>query len=206
MPASGLDGLSRYSDVVRSTGGDAFTLRFAGPGDAAALQTYVRGLSPRSRHDRFLGAISELPSGLLYDFTHLGRDDRFTLLVTLPADGLEVIVGEARYALHAEDGSLEFGLSVHDRWQGHGIGAALMDNLECRAAALGASSMFADTLRTNQIMIALARKSGFRLVRHPDDWKLLRFEKQVAYAPAEIPCASWRLAALARQAAGATPR
>ena len=44
-------------------------------------------------------------------------------------------------------------------------------------------------------MIALARKAGFALVRHPEDWKLVRFEKQIALAPDEIPCASWRLAA-----------
>jgi len=50
-------------------------------------------------------------------------------------------------------------------------------------------------LRSNGAMIALARKAGFALVRHPEDWKLVRFEKQIALAPDEIPCASWRLAA-----------
>jgi hypothetical protein len=44
-------------------------------------------------------------------------------------------------------------------------------------------------------MIALARKSGFSFIRHPDDWKLVRFEKPIELARQEIPCASWRLAA-----------
>ena len=75
-----------------------------------------------------------------------------------------------------------------------------MKNLECRAAALGAEHMFGDTLRSNETMIALARKSGFAFVNHPDDWKLVRFGKDIAVEPKDIPCASWRLAALSRQA------
>jgi hypothetical protein len=52
-------------------------------------------------------------------------------------------------------------------------------------------------------MIGLARKSGFAFTNSPGDWKLVRFEKHIALAPQEIPCASWRLAArqFARQAA-----
>ena len=80
-------------------------------------------------------------------------------------------------------------------WQGQGIGSALIGNLECRAAALGAAKMFGDTLRSNETMIALARKLGFAFTRHPDDWKLVRFEKSVAVDAEEIPCASWRLVA-----------
>jgi hypothetical protein len=43
-------------------------------------------------------------------------------------------------------------------------------------------------------MIGLARNSGFTFRRNPDDWKLVRFDKHIALAPEEIPCASWRLA------------
>jgi GNAT superfamily N-acetyltransferase len=122
------------------------------------------------------------------------------VVATKMVDGFETIVAEARYALHPETPTLEFGLSVDDRWQGHGIATALMKNLECRAAALGAEHMFGDTLRSNQTMISVARKSGFAFVKHPDDWKLVRFDKEINVAPKDIPCASWRLAALSRQA------
>jgi len=193
--------LLRYRDTVRSRRGDAIAIRFAVPANAEALQAYIRSLSPQSRANRFLGAVSELPKHVLDEFVDPGRDDRFSVLATIEVDGLEHIIGEARYALHADD-SLEFGLSVHDRWQGRGIGAALMTNLECRAAALGAVSMFADTQRTNDVMIGLAQKSGYDIMRHPDDWTLLRFEKQIADVPAKIPCASWRLAAMTRQLTG----
>ena len=55
-------------------------------------------------------------------------------------DGFETIVGEARYAFNTDTSSFEFGLSIDDRWQGHGIGKALLKNLECRAAAFGAEA------------------------------------------------------------------
>jgi RimJ/RimL family protein N-acetyltransferase len=116
-------------------------------------------------------------------------------------DGFERIVGEARYAFHADTASLEFGLSIDDRWQGQGIGKALLKNLECRAAALGAERLFGDTLRSNDAMIAVARKSGYAFTASPGDWKLVRFEKHLDVEPRDIPCASWRLVATSRQAA-----
>ena len=196
MTALRFDNLTQYSDVLRSRSDEPITARFVEPRDAEELQSYFRSLSIRSRYNRFLGALSELPASVLDHFTHVGMDDGFTVVATMQTDGFETIVGEARYALHPEDASLEFGLSIEDRWQGHGIGSALMKNLECRAASLGASRLFGDTLRSNEAMISLARKSGFVFTRHPEDWKLVRFEKSLGRAaPREIPCASWRLAA-----------
>jgi len=189
------DDLKQYSDVVRSRRGDVVNVRFVEPRDAEELQNYFRSLSARSRYNRFLGAMSELPQGVLHHFTHVNERDGFTVIATIEVEGFETIVGEVRYIIHPDDGSLEFGLSIEDRWQGFGIGAALMKNLECRAAALGAERLVGDTLRSNEGMIALAKKSGFAFTHHPDDWKLVRFEKQIAVTPGAIPCASWRIAA-----------
>jgi RimJ/RimL family protein N-acetyltransferase len=174
------------------------TVRFVEPRDAEELQNYVRALSAGSRYSRFLGAISELPRNVLDHFTHVGERDAFSVVATMMIDGFETVVGEARYAFHAFDDSLEFGLSIDDRWQGQGIGKAILRNLECRAAALGAGRLFGDTLRSNEAMIGLARHSGFAFARNADDWKLVRVEKHIATDPRDIPCASWRLAAAAR--------
>ncbi len=195
-----LEDLKQYSDTLRTRQGDAISVRFVEPRDTDELQHYFRSLSTRSRYNRFFGALSELPKGLLNEFLQVGERERFSVVATMMVDGFETIVAEARYAFHAETSTLEFGLSVDDRWQGHGIATALMKNLECRAAALGAEHIFGDTLRSNQTMISLARKSGFAFVNHPDDWKLVRFDKEIHAAPKDIPCASWRLAALSRQA------
>jgi RimJ/RimL family protein N-acetyltransferase len=201
MTALHLDDLKQYSDVLRAKGGNAVKVRFVEPGDREELQNYIRSLTARSRYNRFLGAMSELPKAELERFIHVGVADRFTVVATMPIDGFETIVGEARYAFHQETSSVEFGLSIDDRWQGHGIGLALMKNLECRAASLGAERIFGDTLRSNTSMIGLARKSGYVLANSPGDWKLVRVEKEIHVEPQESPCASWRLAAASHTAA-----
>ena len=195
MSALRLDDLRQHSDILRLRSGQSLTVRFLEPGEGEALQAYFRALATGSRYNRFLGAMSELPRNLLADFIHVGEGDRFTVIATTDIDGHETIVGEARYAFDPDRDSFEFGLSIDDRWQRQGIGSVQMRNLECRAAAFGATRLFGDTLRSNQAMIALARKSGFDFTNNPDDWKLVRFEKHSDLAPKEIPCASWRLAA-----------
>jgi RimJ/RimL family protein N-acetyltransferase len=190
-----LDDLRQHSDILRLRSGKSLTLRFVEPRDAEALQAYFRSLTTRSRYNRFLGAMSELPQDLLDHFVHVGEADRFSVIATMTVDGIETIVGEARYAFDAETDSFEFGLSIDDRWQGQGIGSALLGNLQCRAAAFGARHLSGDTLRSNEAMIALARKSGFAFTNSPGDWKLVRLEKHIELAPQENPCASWRLAA-----------
>jgi GNAT superfamily N-acetyltransferase len=190
-----------YSDVLRSRSGAPVTVRFVEPRDAEALQSYFRSLTTRSRYNRFLGAMRELPKNLLDNFIHVGEAEQFTVVSTMIVDDLETIVGEARYAFHAENSSIEFGLSIDDRWQGQGIGKALLKNIECRAASFGAARLYGDTLRSNEAMISLAGKSGYAFANSPGDWKLVRFEKNLDVEPQDIPCASWRLAAIARQAA-----
>src|SRR5882757_10511183 len=144
MTTMRLDDLRQYSDVLRARNGEVVIVRFVEPRDAEALQDYFRSLTTRSRYNRFLGATRELPPSVLEDFIHIGEADRFSVIATMLVDGHEIIVGEARYAF--EDGSIEFGLSIDDRWQGHGIGKALLKNLECRAASFGAERLFGDTL------------------------------------------------------------
>ena len=201
MTSFRLDDLRQYSDVLRSRSGEPVTVRFVEPRDAEALQSYFRSLTTRSRYNRFLGAMRELPKSLLDNFIHVGEAEQFTVVATMIVDGFETIVGEARYAFHAENSSIEFGLSIDDRWQGQGIGKALLKNIECRAASFGAERLYGDTLRSNDAMISLARKSGYAFTNSPGDWKLVRFEKNLDVEPQDIPCASWRLAAIARQAA-----
>src|SRR6202047_3573716 len=133
--------LRQHSDVLRLRSGKSLTVRFVEPRDAEALQGFFRSLTVRSRYNRFLGAMSELPQTELDHFIHVGEADRFSVIAVMPIDGAETIVGEARYGFEPDAASFEFGVSVDDRWQGQGIGSTLLRNLECRAAAFGATRM-----------------------------------------------------------------
>jgi GNAT superfamily N-acetyltransferase len=180
MIALSLNELRRYEDILRLPDRTSLTVRFVEPRDAHALQDYFRSLPVRSRYNRFLGAVSELSQAQLDDLMKIGEGGHFSVIAVMKIDGVETIVGEARYAFEVETGRFKLALSVDDRWQGRHVGSTLLGNLECRAAALGATTLFGDTLRTNGAMIGLARQSGYTFVPSPGDWRQVRFEKLIA--------------------------
>jgi len=112
-------------------------LRPARLSDGDALQTYVRGLSPQSRYNRFLAAASELPGSKLARALAANGRDRLTLLLTSTAEGRERVVGEARVALSCEERAGEFSMSIANDWQHLGVGSALLEEIERKAAADG---------------------------------------------------------------------
>jgi acetyltransferase len=155
------------------------TLRPITPDDAKVLQAYVRGLSPESRYNRFLGALQELPPAELEHVTHLDRKYDLALLAEMKVAGASVVIGEARHACAPDRVECEFALSVADDWRRTGIGTLLMTEMEQRARSLGARRLVAESLRTNDGMKALARKTGFSLADMPNDARLIRIVKDL---------------------------
>jgi GNAT superfamily N-acetyltransferase len=141
----------------------SLALRPARSSDGDALQNYVRGLSPQSRYNRFLGAASELPASELARALAANGRDTQTLLLTSTAEDPETVVGEARVAFWCAKRAGEFSMSIADDWRRLGLGSALLQEIERKAAADGIELLFGDTLRTNEGMIGLARRRGFRL-------------------------------------------
>ena len=164
-------------------------LRPARLSDGDALQSYVRGLSPQSRYNRFLGAANELSASELARTLAANGRDTLTLLLTSTADDCETVVGEARVALSCAERAGEFSMSIADDWQHVGVGSALLQEIERKAAADGIEWLFGDTLRTNEGMIALARGRGFRLGAGLEP-RLVRIQKRLDAAP-DLPCRKW---------------
>jgi len=157
--------------------------------DGDALQAYVRGLSPQSRYNRFLGAVSELSASELTRALAANGRETLTLLLTATADR-ETVVGEARAALSCAERAGEFGMSIADDWQHLGVGSALLQEIERRAAADGIELLFGDTLRTNEGMIGLASVRGFRIGRAFEP-RLVRIQKRLEDAAPDLPCRKW---------------
>lgn len=165
-------------------------LRPARLGDGEALQNYVRGLSPQSRYNRFLGAASELPASELARALAANGRDTLTLLLVSTAQNRETIVGEARVALSCAERAGEFAISIADEWRRLGVGSAFVAEIERRAAADGIERLFGDTLRTNAGMIALARGRGFQLGPGLEP-RLVRIQKRLEEAAPDLPCRKW---------------
>ena len=158
--------------------------------DGESLQNYVRGLSPQSRYNRFLGGASELPASELARALAANGHDTLTLLVTSKLMGRETVVGEARVALSCAERAGEFGMSIADDWQHAGAGSAVLQEIERKAAADGIEFLFGDTLRTNEAMIGLALGRGFRLEPGLEP-RLVRIRKRLDDAAPDLPCLKW---------------
>ena len=158
--------------------------------DGDLLQSYVRGLSPQSRYNRFLGAVSELPPSELARALAANGLDTLTLLLTSTADDRETAAGEARVALSCADRAGEFSMSIADGWRRRGLGALLLKEIERKAASDGIEWLFGDTLRTNDGMIALARSRGFELEAGLEP-RLVRIRKRMEDVAPDLPCLKW---------------
>ncbi len=165
-------------------------LRPARSDDGEALQAFVRGLSPQSRYNRFLGAASELPPAELARALAANGRDTLTLLVTSMAGDGETVVGEARVALWCAERAGEFSMSIADEWRHLGVGSALLQEIERKAASDGIEWLYGDTLRTNEAMIGLALRRGFRVGTGLEP-RLLRIEKPLEDAAPDLPCRKW---------------
>lgn len=191
------DELRSFADTVRLPLGHSLTVRFVEPADIERLQAYFRSLTRQSHYNRFQGSVQELPQTELNRILRIGEERRFAVIAEMTIDGRPVIVGEARYAFDHALRKVEFGMSIGNAWHRMGMGSALLANLECRAAAFGTASLFGEALRTNEPMIAFARKAGFGFKHSPDDWRLVRFEKEIGFDLEDIPCAGSRRIATA---------
>ena len=181
MPIMGGPAALTVRRIVAARSGRLLTIRPVEERDAPALQAYIRGLSVASRYSRMLGAASEWPPSELQAILHPVDSDHVALLATLMIEGHERVVAEARLAHDPETERVELALSVDDRWQKQGLGAALFADLQRRAALVGPVDLFGDTLRTNESMLGLARTSGFALLPAAGDWRLVRFHKHIEY-------------------------
>jgi GNAT superfamily N-acetyltransferase len=178
-PALGLGPSAELSSSLRLPGGQAVAVRPMESCDTESLQEYVRGLSRRSRHNRFLGALNELSPAELDRLSHLDLRDQAVLIAEVQINGIRTIIAEARYAMLRDASQCEIALSVTDGWQRQGLGTLLLDVLERRASELGARAVVADALCSNQAVKGLFRKAGFPIRPDIGDARLVRMTKDV---------------------------
>lgn|SRR5262245_50528516 len=71
------------------------------------------------------------------------------------------VVGGTR-CIVAQPGSAEVGFAVVDKYQGQGVGAALMQHLAIIARQVGSKELIAEVLPDNIPMLKVLKKSGLR--------------------------------------------
>jgi acetyltransferase len=160
-------------------GAPRVTFRAAGPQDCDVIQSYIRQLSPTSRHNRFLGTLKELSPSVLHAMTHTDHWHRLTVIAETVVAGARVMIGEACYALAPDGISCETAVSVTDAWQRRKLGTLLLDTLASRARRVGARYLIGEVLRSNRAMTALAQKTGWVVTARIADPRLIRVTRQL---------------------------
>jgi RimJ/RimL family protein N-acetyltransferase len=133
-------------------------LRTIEPEDRDAIAAGFDELSDESRYRRFLSAVPRLSSSTLRYLTDVDHHHH-EAVIAFSHEGEPM--GVARYVREdPESDSAEVAVTVVDRWQGRGLGTALLARLTDRAREEGVQRFTATALATNNEMIDLLRNLG----------------------------------------------
>ena len=140
------------------SGTDRLRLRSLKADDAERLVDSFAHLSLESRHLRFFYPKKLLSPAEIDLLTH--PDHREHEAVAAFSRGSGVLLGVARFVREPDDPSVASVTAiVGDRFQGHGVGTALLGEVAARARQVGVRRLRADILAENRRM----RELAFRL-------------------------------------------
>ncbi len=176
---------------VQLRDGRAVNVRPIRRSDAPLQRSFVRALSPGSRLRRFHLAVSDLSDSLLRYLTEIDHFDHIALLGEIVRGDEARQVSDARWVRRRDEPErADFAIAVADDYQHSGLGAQLMDLLECSAAARGIRSLHGAILRSNAPMIDWLARRGWRFSRDPYDASVIEAELALG-----MPAAARRQAA-----------
>ena len=157
----------RWSDTLRDR--SLVVIRPLAQQDREAERAFIEGLSPTSRHFRFLGQVCRPSDRLLDQLTRIDAIHDVAFAAVAERDGHECIVGVSRYGVDPSGDNCECAITVADDWQGKGLGTLLMKHLIDVARARGIRRMYSVDLAENLRMTELAGGLGFHTRSDPDD-------------------------------------
>lgn len=156
------------------------------PQDETLVQSFVRGLSPRSRYFRFHNAIRELDPRMLRAATHVDYRRHLALIAEWFDGDTEVEIGAARYFVRKDGKTAEFAIAVADAWQRQGLARHLLERLMKIAAQRSLERFEGEVLEENQGMVGLALDLGFEVREHASEPGVLVVERNLI-EPRPIP-------------------
>lgn len=130
--------------------------------------TFIKRLSPESRHMRFLAQISEPGTALLDQLMDVDARQRAAFIALAHENGELIEIGISRYAATGEQDG-ECAVTVADEWAHLGLGTLLMEHLIKAARDNGFKHLYSVDSASNTAMRDLARSLGFETQSDPDD-------------------------------------
>lgn len=149
--------------------GTPVLLRPVLPSDGPGLLRLVASLSRASRNARFPGVSASLTPSQLAELTELDFEHHIGFVITVPDEGGERLIGEARFMVDGTTGSADITLVVADAWQRHGIGTRALLAMAGAAARRGLRWLRADVACQNAAALSLMHHCGFTRTPHPEE-------------------------------------
>ncbi|HEX7910431.1 MAG TPA: GNAT family N-acetyltransferase, partial [Paraburkholderia sp.] len=145
------------------------TVRPIRPEDEAAHHDFVEAMTPEDLRLRFFGAVGNFDHSQLARMTQIDYDREMALIVTVQSEeGLTRTLGVVRAVADPDHETAEFAVAVRSDQKGRRLGQLLVDRIIKYARARGIHWLVGEALRENAPMIALAKASGFTMVRTED--------------------------------------
>ena len=154
--------VAEYEVTETLRDGRPFKIRALRPDDRDGLLAAVGRTSAQSLYRRFFSPKRGFTEEQIAYFVNVDFVAHVALVAVLEENGRGVIVGGGRYIV-VQPGKAEVAFVVVDRYQGQGIGAALMRHLTTIARDAGLEELVAEVLADNISMLKVFRKSGLRL-------------------------------------------
>lgn len=165
---------SRWHD--RLADGTPVVIRPIRKSDVRLESEFLKHLSERSLHDRFLSVVQTPVTDAARRFTDVDNRDEVALIAVVRREGHDVEVGAAGYC-HSEDrGCCHVAVAIDDNWRRRGLAILLMGHLIEIARANGVQRMYAADAVGGEKTHQLAARLGFRRRPDPEDPAAVTYE------------------------------
>ena len=173
-----------HGRLYRLRDGTTVLVRPILPEDKGRLMDGFRRLSPQSRYQRFMAALSTLSESQLRTFTEVDYVNHMAWIALDPSTPERLAVGVARYIrLERQPAVAEVAVTVLDEYQGRGLGTFLLGLIGQTAGQHGIETFRAYAFETNSAMVRILRDLG-AAVRH-EGAGVLRLDVPV---PRDVGC------------------
>jgi RimJ/RimL family protein N-acetyltransferase len=152
---------SKYSAVEKLRNGERMEIRAVRPQDRDDLMDAVSRTSSESLYRRFFAVRRHFSETEESFYLNIDFVTHVALVALAEENGQPIIVGGGRYVV-SQPGQAEVAFTVVDKYQGKGLGAALLRHLAIIARGAGLRELVAYVLPDNRAMLKVFEKSGLK--------------------------------------------
>jgi len=153
---------ANYSTIEALRDGERIEIRALKPEDRAEFIAAVEQTSAPALRRRFFAPRRDFSEEEVAYYLNVDFVDHVALIAVAEEAGRPVIIGGGRCIVE-RPGQAELAFVVIDRYQGRGVGSALMRHLAIIAGDAGLEHLIAQVLPENVAMLRVFKRNGFEI-------------------------------------------